>query len=924
MTGARGAELAPLLGACHDPMESSAQQTSLQPSGLASERRSPSGALEATAPSKEWVRIETGGNPLEARERASMEGQLGHDFSRVRVHSGSSSQHLTDALSARALTWGEHILLGAEVGDSTPGERAQTMRHELTHVVQQRNSGGTPWIQRQPRTSTIPPSNATVRPGDELVITVYGLPNDTVADRHYSGSARLDSTGAITLGPPDSAAKLTVGTVSPVEAAQRIADGLVSAQIFRGPRVGVSVGGAAPVYANAKTAASPAVLAAHAAFTSYLATTKEPPAAIARYWQWVSEHRDQPDFLTKKPEELWAESLREPAQKPDPEGERIALWLRFIKDRQSEGASLKEKALSLHTETLSAFIAWFDVHKDTPEFAAADPAEVYARLSVASLRRQIDADIASKLDSDRRHAESSPEALAARGRKFDEFLAKAMVLWGFTNRNYPYTIPLDAQGKDILVTGHPAMKGVLDDLGGALLSWSSDHFGDDNYASVSVDGVLLELLKGGYSTRIAAAQTQPLESETIDRNELLPGMVASSFGETVAKGLLVVAVVGLFVGAEVLTLGQATWILVGVAGYAGITSYGARREEIERSGYEVPVSATLVHSAGDVVGVSQLVEGITGERLGTAAALGSEGRSTQLGTGGGTVTTLLIGSRAYKAGEFVGQGARAGRGSPKTLNEPAPNARSQPTPGELAPETIDLSARQVGELSIVDNVGQLPEGVTAPPGSKSVTVEVTLPDGRFGWATRAYDPVTGELHSLQINLADIPAAQRVVELGPGKRVPLSDYLTIRAMRLLDIAMGRLKTVRIHEVENVRTVLQLHLGKPLTATQTVTTHVDAVTRAGGQVSGAQVVPGSGQRLMLTELLKIWEGETPPPDMVARHDALLAEFGLTRAKAAMTEVLSGFDIVITLGEKPPAGKPPTGVPPANPPEERKPHD
>ena len=63
-----------------------------------------------------------------------------------------------------------------------------------------------------------------------------------------------------------------------------------------------------------------------------------------------------------------------------------------------------------------------------------------------------------------------------------------------------------------------------------------------------------------------------------------------------------------------------------------------RRDEIEKKGYDVPIPESIVHSAGDAVGVSQLVEGITGERLGTSEKLGSIRRSESLGEGGGNVT----------------------------------------------------------------------------------------------------------------------------------------------------------------------------------------------------------------------------------------------------------------------------------------------
>jgi hypothetical protein len=54
----------------------------------------------------------------------------------------------------------------------------------------------------------------------------------------------------------------------------------------------------------------------------------------------------------------------------------------------------------------------------------------------------------------------------------------------------------------------------------------------------------------------------------------------------------------------------------------------------------------MLYSVGDVVGVSQLIEGISGRRLGTSAPAGSEACSQQFGAGTGAITTMLLGSKA--------------------------------------------------------------------------------------------------------------------------------------------------------------------------------------------------------------------------------------------------------------------------------------
>ncbi len=77
------------------------------------------------------------GQPLDADTRAFIEPRLGHDFSRVRVHSDAKSAESARAVGARAYTVGAEIVFGS--GQYAPGSRAGTwlLVHELAHVAQQ-------------------------------------------------------------------------------------------------------------------------------------------------------------------------------------------------------------------------------------------------------------------------------------------------------------------------------------------------------------------------------------------------------------------------------------------------------------------------------------------------------------------------------------------------------------------------------------------------------------------------------------------------------------------------------------------------------------------------------------------------------------------------------------------------------------------
>jgi hypothetical protein len=70
-----------------------------------------------------------------------MEPRFGHDFSRVRVHTDAGAQSSARSANALAYTMGNDVVFGA--GQFAPGTRAgrELLAHELTHVVQQSQSG---------------------------------------------------------------------------------------------------------------------------------------------------------------------------------------------------------------------------------------------------------------------------------------------------------------------------------------------------------------------------------------------------------------------------------------------------------------------------------------------------------------------------------------------------------------------------------------------------------------------------------------------------------------------------------------------------------------------------------------------------------------------------------------------------------------
>lgn len=83
----------------------------------------------------------TGGQPLSAAERAFFEPRFGHDFSRVRIHAGSSAAAAARVVDAHAFALGSDIVFGAgQYAPSTHGGQ-RLLAHELAHVIQQGHAG---------------------------------------------------------------------------------------------------------------------------------------------------------------------------------------------------------------------------------------------------------------------------------------------------------------------------------------------------------------------------------------------------------------------------------------------------------------------------------------------------------------------------------------------------------------------------------------------------------------------------------------------------------------------------------------------------------------------------------------------------------------------------------------------------------------
>ena len=87
--------------------------------------------------SEEIKRARAGGQPLDKNVQREMGQGFGHDFSGVRIHTDERSNQLNRQLNARAFTLGNSIFFSSGAYSPSTPQGKNTLKHELTHVVQQ-------------------------------------------------------------------------------------------------------------------------------------------------------------------------------------------------------------------------------------------------------------------------------------------------------------------------------------------------------------------------------------------------------------------------------------------------------------------------------------------------------------------------------------------------------------------------------------------------------------------------------------------------------------------------------------------------------------------------------------------------------------------------------------------------------------------
>ena len=97
---------------------------------------------EADAPPIVQDVISGGGQPLDGSTKYFFESRFGHDFSNVKIHTGSKAAESSQAINAHAFTLGNNIVFNEGKYDSGTDDGRKLLAHELTHVLQQGQSDG--------------------------------------------------------------------------------------------------------------------------------------------------------------------------------------------------------------------------------------------------------------------------------------------------------------------------------------------------------------------------------------------------------------------------------------------------------------------------------------------------------------------------------------------------------------------------------------------------------------------------------------------------------------------------------------------------------------------------------------------------------------------------------------------------------------
>ncbi|KAB2927752.1 MAG: DUF4157 domain-containing protein [Leptonema illini] len=88
------------------------------------------------------------GQPMPEEQKAVYEAHTGHDFSSVRVHTGSAAEQAADSIGAKAFAKGSDIVFARDEYNPSTAEGRGLIGHELAHVAQDESGTG---VHRAPK-----------------------------------------------------------------------------------------------------------------------------------------------------------------------------------------------------------------------------------------------------------------------------------------------------------------------------------------------------------------------------------------------------------------------------------------------------------------------------------------------------------------------------------------------------------------------------------------------------------------------------------------------------------------------------------------------------------------------------------------------------------------------------------------------------
>lgn len=159
--------------------------------------RSPDGqgAASAAAPPLVGEVLRESGSPLDASTRAFMEPRFGHDFGRVRVHTGERAAESARSVGAHAYTVGRDVVFGSGQYAPETQRGRRLLAHELTHVVQQGDA----------------PTHAGLQ-AQSLEVGRADSPAESEADEVASRVVSGSPSGSISGAPPSTVQRQDAGT----------------------------------------------------------------------------------------------------------------------------------------------------------------------------------------------------------------------------------------------------------------------------------------------------------------------------------------------------------------------------------------------------------------------------------------------------------------------------------------------------------------------------------------------------------------------------------------------------------------------------------------------------------------------------------------------------------------------------------------